>query len=77
MNSDFMQEQSQAFAERLAKTCESRFFLRRQYRLGVRHCRARPPNPKRSWQKHFSRAGGSLADMCLALLNRNEFVYVQ
>ena len=38
---------------------------------------SRPPSPaERNLAKKFFSDGGSLAEMCLALLNRNEFVYV-
>jgi hypothetical protein len=75
LNSDFMQEQSQAFANRLQRECK-----------GARSCEigtawklalARPPKPAETQlAQAFLAKGGSLTDMCLALLNRNEFVYV-
>jgi hypothetical protein len=70
-----MQEQSQAFANRLQRECK-----------GARSCEigtawklalARPPKPAETQlAQAFLAKGGSLTDMCLALLNRNEFVYV-
>ena len=75
LNSAFMQEQSQAFANRLqleckgVRTCE----VRTAWRLGL----SRPPNTtEKKLAQGFFVKGGSLIDMCLALLNRNEFVYV-
>ena len=76
MNSDFMQEQSQAFADRLTKECknDSACAVKAAWTLTL----ARAPSPQeQKLAKTFFSAGGSLADMCLALLNRNEFIYVQ
>ncbi len=76
MNSDFMQEQSRAFADRLTKECK-----------GNRNCAvnnawvlalARKPRPaEQKLATAFLSNGGQMSDMCLALLNRNEFIYVQ
>jgi hypothetical protein len=76
MNSDFMQEQSQAFAERLTKTCknDSSCAVKTAWELTLSRA---PTESEAKLTKTFFSAGGSLADMCLALLNRNEFVYVQ
>ena len=76
MNSDFMQEQSQAFAERLTKTCkaDSSCAVNTAWELTLSR---RPSETEDKLAKSFFSAGGSLVDMCLALLNRNEFVYVQ
>ena len=75
LNSDFMQEQSEAFSKRLqgeckgARSCE----ISTAWKLGL----ARPPKPAETrLAQGFLAKGGSLTDMCLALLNRNEFVYV-
>ena len=76
MNSDFMQEQSQAFAGRLTKECknDSACAVKAAWTLTL----ARVPSPQeQKLAKTFLSSGGSLADMCLALLNRNEFIYVQ
>jgi hypothetical protein len=76
MNSDFMQEQSQAFADRLTKECktDSACAVETAWTLTL----SRGPSPQeQKLAKTFLASGGSLADMCLALLNRNEFVYVQ
>ena len=38
---------------------------------------SRPPRPaERRLAKAFFQSGGSLPDFCLALFNRNEFIYV-
>ena len=75
-NSEFMQEQSQAFAARLAKECGKSGHaceVKTAWKLAL----ARQPSPaEQKLAKKFLRGGGSLAEMCLALLNRNEFVYV-
>lgn len=73
-NSSFMQEQSNAFAKRLQTDCKSRgCMIDRAWRLTL----SRPPQPKEmKLARNFLASGGSIAEMCLALLNRNEFVYV-
>jgi len=76
LNSEFMQEQSRAFAQRLVRECrnDSRACeIKAAWKLAL----ARTPSPgeKRLVGKFFA-GGGNLQDMCLALLNRNEFVYV-
>ena len=75
-NSDFMQDQSHAFAERLKRECrENRACeVTAAWNLAF----ARKPNPaEEKLAKNFLAGGGTLADMCLAIFNRNEFVYVQ
>jgi hypothetical protein len=75
-NSNFMQEQSKAFADRLIKECRKDNHaceVKTAWKLAL----ARTPTPaERKLAKKFFRSGGNLPDMCLALLNRNEFVYV-
>jgi hypothetical protein len=74
-NSDFMREQSAAFAARLERECrgDAGCEVRRAYRLAL----GRLPRPAESAMgAKFLRAAGALPDFCLALLNRNEFVYV-
>jgi hypothetical protein len=75
-NSPFMQEQSNAFAKRLESECKSgrsTCTVDRAWRLTL----SRAPQPREmAMAKKFLAGGGSLAEMCLALLNRNEFVYV-
>ena len=78
-NSNFMQEQSAAFAGRLTRECagEAGCEVRRAYKLAL----GRTPKPAEAgfataFFQGARRSGGTLADFCLALLNRNEFVYV-
>jgi hypothetical protein len=75
-NSDFMQEQSQAFAARLRTECKKdnrACEIRSAWQLAL----ARTPSAAElKLSKKFFAAGGSVAEMCLALMNRNEFVYV-
>ena len=75
-NSDFMQEQSRAFAGRLVKECRKDNHaceVKTAWKLAL----ARTPSPaEQKLAKKFFASGGNLPDMCLALLNRNEFVYV-
>jgi hypothetical protein len=76
-NSDFMRQESNRFAARLERECghDRAFQLRRAYKLAL----ARPPKPveMRLGEQFLAGGGaGALADFCLALLNRNEFVYV-
>jgi hypothetical protein len=75
-NSDFMQDQSQAFAARLRTECkkDSRACeVIAAWKLAL----ARTPSPaEQKLVKKFFAGGGSVAEMCLALMNRNEFVYV-
>jgi Protein of unknown function (DUF1549)/Protein of unknown function (DUF1553) len=75
-NSDFMQEQSRVFARRLAnecgmnsQTCE----VKLAWRLALGRA---PSRAEQELAQKFFVRGGSVAEMCLALLNRNEFVYV-
>ncbi len=75
-NSDFMQEQSTAFASLLDAQCK----------VGDQTCRvqtawnrtlSRSASPKElNLALKFLKDGGTLQEMSLALLNRNEFVYV-
>jgi hypothetical protein len=74
-NSDFMREESNRFSARLNRECghDLAFQLRRAYKLAL----ARGPNPvEMKMGLQFLTSGGTLADFCLALMNRNEFVYV-
>jgi hypothetical protein len=74
-NSNFMREESNRFAARLERECgnDRAFRLRRAYKLAL----ARPPKSvELKMGQEFLAGGGTLADFCLALFNRNEFVYV-
>ena len=74
-NSDFMQQQSERFAARLDSECDGSrdCELRRAYKLAL----ARPPRAiELTMGRQFLGSGGKLSDFCLALLNRNEFVYI-
>jgi Protein of unknown function (DUF1549)/Protein of unknown function (DUF1553) len=74
MNSDFMQEQAAHFAARLARECAAKRSceVSRSYVLAL----ARPPSRTEiRMADKFLGKGGMLADFCLAMLNRNEFVY--
>ena len=75
MNSDFMQEQAAAFAARLTAECGKDGLdcrVRRAYKLTL----ARGPKPAEMAMARSFLAKSPLDDFCLALLNRNEFVYV-
>jgi hypothetical protein len=75
-NGAFMQEQSKAFAQRLERECAKGgdpCRIRQAWRLTL----SREPNQKEQrLALQFLSSGGALHDFCLALLNRNEFVYV-
>ncbi len=74
-NSSFMQEVSQAFAARLEKTCakDRGCQINSAWRLAL----SRPPRPReKQLATAFFKSGGTLPDFCLALFNRNEFIYV-
>ncbi len=75
LNSDFMNEQAKIFAARLNKDCanDGACKVQRAYKLAL----ARNPSPAESaMARDFFAKGGPLEDFCLAMLNRNEFVYV-
>jgi hypothetical protein len=70
-----MQEVSRDFAARLEKVCgaDEKCRVDTAWRLAL----ARPPRPAETkLAREFFRTGGSLTDFCLAMLNRNEFLYV-
>ncbi len=75
MNSGFMQDESARFAERLARDCKGKrgCEVEQAYRLALAR-NASPPEVRMA--NAFFRKGGGLPDFCLALLNRNEFVYL-
>ena len=76
LNSDFMQAQSRAFADRLRQACgigDAGCQIDRAYRFAL----ARRPTPAetRSAEAFLASDPERLQDFSLALLNRNEFVY--
>jgi hypothetical protein len=74
-NSDFMQEVSRSFAQRLQRECKNNkaCAVRTSWRLTL----SRLPRPEEmKLAKAYLDSGGPLQDFCLALLNRNEFIYV-
>jgi hypothetical protein len=75
-NSDFMQQQSRAFAARLAKECRKENHsceVKLAWNLALGRA---PTRAEQDLSKKFFARGGTVAEMCLALLNRNAFVYV-
>src|SRR5262249_20016376 len=73
-NSDFMQEVSQAFAERLQQDCGRDRGC--QIDSAWRRALARPPRPQEArLAQTFFKSGRPLPDFCLALFNRNDFIY--
>ena len=76
MNSEFMQEQSGLFAVRLKKECVgqgSACEVRAAYKIAL----GRGPKPAEvTMARNFFANSGSLQQFCLAMLNRNEFVYI-
>ena len=74
-NSSFMQEVSQAFAARLEKSCGKNRSCQIESAWMLALSR-RPRAEENRLAGAFLKTGGSLADFCLALFNRNEFLYV-
>jgi len=75
MNSAFAQDRAKAFASRLVTECgpNQACQLKSAYSLAV----ARAPKPIEVTQaQKFFTQGGKLEEFCLALMNRNEFVYL-
>ncbi len=74
-NSGFMQEVSQAFAARLEKSCGAGrgCQIETAWRLALSR---RPRSEEIRLAREFFKSGGALTDFCLALFNRNEFLYV-
>jgi hypothetical protein len=74
-NSGFMQEVSQAFAGRLEKSCgaDRACEIDRAWQLALAR---RPRTQEARLAREFFQSGGTLPDFCLALFNRNEFLYV-
>jgi hypothetical protein len=74
-NSSFMQEVSQAFAERLEKSCGKNRSCQIDSAWMLALSR-RPRAEETKLAQAFFKSGGTLPDFCLALFNRNEFLYV-
>ena len=74
-NSGYMQEVSQSFATRLEKACgrDRNCTIDTAWRLALSRA---PRKPEMQLARKFFSSGGTLPDFCLALFNRNEFVYV-
>jgi len=75
LNSDFIQAQAASFAERLESDCgqDRECAVKRGYELTL--ARAPKDDELESAVSFLGAADSELADFCLALLNRNEFVY--
>ena len=76
MNSDFMHEQSGLFAERLKRECgasDAACQVRRAYKLALSRA---PKAEEVKMARDFFDGSGTLQQFCLAMLNRNEFVYI-
>ena len=74
MNSDFMTEQSAAFARRLTQQTKSRTAqVRHAYEIAVGRA---PKQSELRMASNFFAGGGTLQEFCLALLNRSEFIYI-
>jgi hypothetical protein len=73
-NSDFMQQQSGEFAARLDR--EFGGSVDKKLRLAYQLALARLPRPVELTMGIQFLRSGNLPDFCLALLNRNEFVYI-
>lgn len=70
MNSEFMAQQAKAFAARIKNAVDP---VTQAYWLAL----ARPPRTdERTMAREFFAKGGTLAEFALAMLNRNEFVYL-
>jgi hypothetical protein len=74
-NSSFMQDVSRSFAARLEKACATDRSCRIEQAWQLAFSR-RPRAAETRLASEFFRSGGTLPDFCLALFNRNEFLYV-
>ena len=74
MNSDFAQDRAKAFAARLEKECgkDRACAVKSAYRVAL----GRRPSPAEiAMAQEFFAKKGQLAEYCVAMMNRNEFVY--
>ncbi len=69
LNSDFVQEQARAFAKRLTQGDA----VERAYALALTR---KPTEKERQMAQDFFAQGGTIEDFALAILNRNDFVYL-
>ena len=74
-NSSFMQEVSHDFAARLEKSCGDRQGVRGRYRMAA-GAGASSAQGGEAGCESSSGSPAPLQDFCLAILNRNEFLYV-
>ena len=74
-NSSFMQEVSTSFAGRLEKQCGKNRGCMIDSAWHLALARA-PRKPEVQLAKKFFSSGGNVQEFCLAMFNRNEFVYV-
>jgi hypothetical protein len=75
-NGAFMREQSTAFAQRLDRECTKGGVACRIRQAWLLTLSREPSIQEQKLARQFLTGGGTLPDFCLALLNRNEFVYV-
>jgi len=75
LNSGFMQEVSRAFAERIQQSCgrDRGCQIDSAWQLALSRA---PRTQEIRLSKDFFKSGGTLPEFCLALFNRNEFIYV-
>jgi hypothetical protein len=75
MNSDFMTEQSAAFAKRIQAEAskDSDAEVQRAYWLALGRA---PRATELGMARDFFQKRGTLQEFCLALLNRSEFIYI-
>lgn len=75
MNSEFITEQSAAFAKRLQTEAGSKrnAQVQRAYALALGRT---PDRAETRMAQEFFAKGGTLQEFCLALLNRSEFLYI-
>lgn len=74
-NSNFMHDVAKDFGSRLEKTCGKNrdCTIDTAWRLALSRS---PREDEKKLAKSFLKSGAPLSDFCLALLNRNEFLYV-
>ena len=74
LNSDFIQEQAKAFAARLSQGCQANACrVENGYWLALGRA---PRAEEQALAADFFAKGGTVEDFALALLNRNDFVYL-